>query len=83
MLKKLLTFINKGFMILMSVLILTGCDRVIDKKVEAEVFDKCLMRAAEARKGTSYTTHDDEDYDEVIRECRFAAEAIATIKRGF
>lgn len=67
---------------LILTLMLTGCDRVVDKKVEAEVFDKCLMRAAEARKGTSYTTHDDEDYDEVIRQCRFAATAIATTKRG-
>ncbi len=45
------------------------CEARLDQKLRAELFDKCLTRAAEARKGTNYTTNDDEDYDDVIDEC--------------
>lgn len=40
-----------------------------DPELRIKIFDNCLMRAAEARKGQSYTTSDDEDYDEVISAC--------------
>lgn len=66
--------------ILILLLFLTGCYEY-DRKLQAEVFDKCLMRAAEARSGGDYTTHDDEDFDEVVKQCSYAAGNMA-IRRG-
>ena len=67
----------KKFLIIAG-LLLTGCSET-DNKLWAELFDKCLMRAAEARKGVNYTTNDDEDYDEVIRVCSDRTHSMATI----
>lgn len=53
------------------------CEGIVNQNLRADLFDKCLMRAAEARKGTSYSTHDDEDYDEVISECNSVAYSMA------
>lgn len=70
-------------LLIIIVLLLTGCGEkcrwtvAADKRdKQAELFDKCLVRAAEARQGVSYTTNDDEDYDEVIKECYRASNNI-------
>lgn len=39
---------------------------------------ECLHIAADARKGKSYTTHDDEDFDAVIDSCAVQAVRMAT-----
>ena len=69
---------------LIILLLLASCDMCDfkgnwrnDRKVQAEVLDKCLTRAAEARKGSNYSTEDDEDYDEVIYECGRQADIIS------
>jgi len=49
------------------------CTLVVDPVKREEVFLACLDKAGEARKGQSYTTHDDEDYDEVIEACASSA----------
>ncbi len=41
----------------------------VNQTLRAELFDKCLLRASEARKSVNYTTNDDEDYDEVVSQC--------------
>lgn len=71
--------------LIIVILLLTGCKVCnwhvpVDKReLQAELFDRCLMRAAEARKGVSYTTNDDEDYDEVIEECYQSARGILKV----
>lgn len=52
----------------------------IDKAVYQEAFFKCLDKTAKARAGRDYTTHEDENYDSVIRECRATAKDIANTK---
>lgn len=69
----------KKSILLIGLLFLAGCDVFKPEKpscewetnqtLRAQLFDKCLARAADARKGKSYTTNDDEDYDEVIKAC--------------
>ncbi len=67
-------------------LLLTACDNEpelprcqYDQKKRSEIFDKCMQRSAEARKGVNYTTNDDEDFDEVIDSCSKAAGGMALI----
>jgi len=76
--------------LIIAMLLLTGCGETPDRcrwdvpndkqEKQAELFDRCLMRVAEARKGVSYTTNDDEDYDEVIEECYRATRLILTVR---
>ena len=72
---------------LLSIILLMGCTLEkscqwdynwrTNQALRAELFDKCLMRAAEARKGISYTTHNSEDYDDVVKACDGAAYAMS------
>lgn len=50
-----------------------ACKSRSDPSVRQRIFMECLTLASEARKGTSYTTNDDEDFDEVIKACENAA----------
>lgn len=68
----------KKFLIIL--LLTTGCDKVSayptcirNNSLRAELFDKCMMRAAEARNSGAYTTHENERYDKVINACDTAA----------
>jgi hypothetical protein len=51
---------------------------ITDHAKQEQVFDGCLDRAASARKGSSYATHDAEKWDDVVSECGHQAEVIAT-----
>lgn len=49
-----------------------------DYPVAMQAYLKCLELTSSARSSSSYTTNDDEDWDEVVRECRFSAFHLAT-----
>lgn len=53
------------------------CRNRVDPVIYERVFNTCLDKASSARKSNSYTTSEDEDYDEVISECRRSARWIA------
>ena len=62
----------KKFLMIVSIAaVLTGCCvEEPDPKSRREVFENCLKISAEARKSTgNYMTNDDEDFDEVVKEC--------------
>ena len=67
---------------LIALFMLIGCDNTpdttcnydsgnwkVNQQLRAELFDKCLARVGEARKGESYTATFSEDYYKVINEC--------------
>lgn len=71
----------KILIIITIVLGLSGCKKctyqeIYDRKQTAIEFQKCLENTAKARAGKSYSTNDDEDYDEVVAECRYTAFAL-------
>lgn len=75
----------KYILLALTLLIITGCEQcfdipVYDREKTERVFNDCLDKAANARSGKSYSTNDDEDYDEVIAECKYAAFSISIIK---
>ncbi len=65
----------KLFIILPPLLLLSAClddascFAESDQKLRAKLFDNCLRLATDGRKGRDYITNDDEDFDEVIKEC--------------
>lgn len=68
-------------------LILTACEpdcqrvRTQNQQLYKETFLACLDKTAEARKGQTYSTNDDEDYDEVVEACdRSAWETVCKTK---
>lgn len=87
-----LIFKNRWFYLMMIMLIslmafsLAGCKEKTmcishaDRKIQSVEFEKCLDRVSYARAGTHYTTHDDEDFEHVIKECRISARQIASIR---
>ena len=46
-----------------------------------ELFKSCMSDLRDMRKGTSYTTNDDEDLDEAISQCEVSAERISSARK--
>ena len=56
------------------------CTYVQDNELKVSLYRECLLLLSQSRSGQSYTTNDDEDYDEAIRECGQQAYKISTKK---
>lgn len=50
-----------------------GCGYESDDDLSIELYRECIQLLSESHRGAPYTTDDDEDYDEAIRECRDSA----------
>lgn len=73
-------------LLLLSTLFLFGCSDGYfckwdyDRELQIKLYRECLTLAAQARTGQSYTTNDDEDFDEVIEQCSFSAKHQALLE---
>lgn len=75
---------------ILAIISLTSCDKYPDPPVcvrdtnhslEVDLYLKCLDKASYARKGSNYSTNDDEDYDDIIYACQSPAFRVATTEK--
>lgn len=68
---------NNIIFAMVASLVFTGCgpekpecdEYVLNQKLRAERFDKCLSTVMSGRKGKVYTTNHDEDLEDVVSKC--------------